>query len=64
MRVYFLASNPSCTKPFRTQTLYQGGKGVGRTPPAISKTFVPMSMKSCMVLETSLNALEMLKFLA
>ena len=53
--------NPSFTKPFGTHTLYQG-VGVGRNPPAISKTVAPMNAKFCRLLETSLNVLEILKF--
>ena len=54
--------NPSCTRPFGTHTLYQREEGV-LDPLAISKTVVSMNMKFCMVLETSLNVLEMLTFL-
>ena len=28
----FMSFNPSCTKPFRTDTLYQEGRGADRTP--------------------------------
>ena len=38
-------------------------KGGQPDPPAISRTVVPMNMKFCMVLETSLNMLAMLKLL-
>ena len=33
-------------------------RGVGRSPPAISKTLGPMNLKFCRVSETSLNVLE------
>ena len=51
---------PSLLVPF-----YQGEGGVAGPPAVskISKTVVPMNMRFCMVLETSLNVLEMLKFL-
>ena len=42
---------------------YNKGKGGSAEPLAISKTDVPMNMKFCMLLETSLNTLEMSKFL-
>ena len=50
--------NPSCTKPFGTHPLNQGGSP---GPPAISKTVAPMNLKFCRVLETSFDVLEMLK---
>ena len=55
--------NPSCTKPFGTHTLYQGGGGGGfePTPSAISKTVAPMNLKFSRVLETPLKVSEMLK---
>ena len=53
--------NPACTKPIGTYTLYQGGRGSDGSP-AISKTVLPMNMKFCIVLEKSLNVLEMLTF--
>ena len=53
--------NPSCTKPFGTHVLYQGEIG-GSPKPPISKTFALINMKFCMIIKTSLNALEMLKF--
>ena len=43
-------------------TPYTKGGGLGLAgPPAVSKTFAPMYVKFCRVLETSLNVLEMLK---
>ena len=48
--------NPSCTKPFGTHTLYQGGGGGGQPlPPAISKTASPLNLKLCRVLEDLLT---------
>ena len=47
--------NPSCTKPFGTHTIYQGG---WLDPPAISKTIVPMNMTFFKVLQPSLNVLK------
>ena len=41
-------------------TLYTNGGGVQSNPPAISKTVVPMNVKFCRVLQTSLNVLEVL----
>ena len=47
---------------FLVPTPYNKGGGCQLDPPAISKTVVPMNMKFRMVLETSLNVPEMLKF--
>ena len=52
----------SFTMPAGSHNFYQG-RGVGRGVSAISETVVPMNVKFCGVLETSLNALELLKLL-
>ena len=61
LRMRLETLNPSCTKPFGTHTLHKGGRGRSDAA-AISKSFAPINKKFCMILETSLNILEMLKF--
>ena len=51
--------NPSCTKPFGTHTLYQGG--TNRPPSSYLKNCCPHEPEFCRVLETPLKVLEMLK---
>ena len=53
--------NPSFTKPFGTHTFYQRGGGSSRPLKLFKKTFAPMNVKFCRVLETPFKILEMLK---